>query len=545
MSVETWGYWYFARVLKETGLFVIADRSPLYTIYLNLFTWIGYPHSVELEYIVTTLIGVYAFYTFLKPLIGRIAVTVFLVSWIPIFQLAEPSVQLLSLSCVLMSAHLRISNKSRNVGLLIYFLLYLAGMLRLPNFVYMACFLIFDMNKNATVILGNLKQFFACFTAKDFTLSLRRIVFSSLLIIFSASLPVVVSIRQSPLPTNNAFFADARWFPVTGKSLTEASVIQYINWQHISKIRRAPDVIPMEDWFFTNKEIFGNAHGLKQSFLSHPQVFIQHYIQNIIKLVPTIISGTIIQRVTGLGAYPIFLLFIIGLIKYLLKTKEVTLRIYAIATGLLFLVIGITNYDLRYMLPIIPLIPFSASGLIMLGSGLIRFKSFLLPLVLLISSNLVMWKNSISALVNFNTDHSFELLTYRGQIGKDKNSLRAASPYLLDNIKHCKKGVLTNEATFVGAFLPFPISKIYSVWALPPFSTSKNSNTNKYHDLLLAERNIDCIFLSNDLKSGFGWATNTRPRYLFYVKPYIEYLRASGWILKSVPGYGWVIVPPD
>jgi len=551
MSVEQWGYWYFARVLKETGLFVIADRSPVYTIYLNLFSWIGYPHSVELEYMVTTLIGVFSFYTFLKPFIGRIAVTIFLVLWIPVLQLGEPSVQLLSLSCVLLAAHLRISKKFQHVTLLTYFLFYLAGMLRLPNFVYMAVFFTYDMNQYALLNLNKLKEFFSNYTTKSLTLSLRRNITSIFVVFFAISLSAVVFIRQSPLPLNNAFFADTRWFPVTGKSLSEASIIQYINWQHISKIPRKPGVLPIEDWFFTNKDIFPNASGLKQSFLANPQIFIQHYMQNITKLVPTIISGTVLRKIPYLLTYVIFALFIIGLIKYLQRTKDVNLYIYTLATCLLILIIGLTNYELRYMLPVMPLVPFSASGLLLLGNGQIRYKSFLLPLLLLISSNFILWKNFISAVTNSNSTNPLKILTYRGTSGKktignnNYNSLRAAYPDLLGNIKHCKNGVLTLEATFVGAFLPFPISKTYGVYALPPFSTSENSNLNKYYDLLLATQKIDCIFLSNDLKMHFGWATNTRPRYLFHVKPYIEYLLANGWNIKPISGYGWVIIPSD
>jgi hypothetical protein len=35
ISGETWGYWFFARYFAETGDFISADRSPLYTLYLN------------------------------------------------------------------------------------------------------------------------------------------------------------------------------------------------------------------------------------------------------------------------------------------------------------------------------------------------------------------------------------------------------------------------------------------------------------------------------------------------------------------------------
>ena len=53
---ETFLYWFFARVFGETGTFIILGRSPLYVLYLNLFHWMGYPTSVTVEYVATTLI---------------------------------------------------------------------------------------------------------------------------------------------------------------------------------------------------------------------------------------------------------------------------------------------------------------------------------------------------------------------------------------------------------------------------------------------------------------------------------------------------------
>ena len=41
ISGESWGYWFFARVFADTGEFVAADRSPLYTLYLNGCRWLG------------------------------------------------------------------------------------------------------------------------------------------------------------------------------------------------------------------------------------------------------------------------------------------------------------------------------------------------------------------------------------------------------------------------------------------------------------------------------------------------------------------------
>ena len=67
---ETWGYWFFSRVLSEGGGFVLFDRSPLYTIYLNAFRWIGYPTSVSIEYVVTTFITLFSIVLLFRRFIG-------------------------------------------------------------------------------------------------------------------------------------------------------------------------------------------------------------------------------------------------------------------------------------------------------------------------------------------------------------------------------------------------------------------------------------------------------------------------------------------
>ena len=54
-SGEGWSYWFFARVFSETGDFIANDRSPIYTLYLNAFRWLGYPNSVTVEHIFTSI----------------------------------------------------------------------------------------------------------------------------------------------------------------------------------------------------------------------------------------------------------------------------------------------------------------------------------------------------------------------------------------------------------------------------------------------------------------------------------------------------------
>ena len=100
MGGETWGYWLFARILWETQEFIIPDRSPLYTLYLNGFRWLGYPASVTVEYMTTSFIVVAALVALFKRYLGLVIAVLAALLWIPFIQVAEPPTQKLALACV-------------------------------------------------------------------------------------------------------------------------------------------------------------------------------------------------------------------------------------------------------------------------------------------------------------------------------------------------------------------------------------------------------------------------------------------------------------
>ena len=65
-TAESWGYWVFADELYNHGEFVIQGRSPLYVLYLQLFNWIGFPFSIYMEWITTSLITGLSLYLLLR-----------------------------------------------------------------------------------------------------------------------------------------------------------------------------------------------------------------------------------------------------------------------------------------------------------------------------------------------------------------------------------------------------------------------------------------------------------------------------------------------
>lgn len=127
---ETWGYWYFARVFVESEKFIIPERSPLYTLYLNGFRWLDYPASVTVEYLVTSCIVAIALAVLFRPYLG-LGVAVFAaLLWVPFLQRSDPPVQGLALACSCLAIAARSAGNDRFRLALSYALLGLAYMFR-------------------------------------------------------------------------------------------------------------------------------------------------------------------------------------------------------------------------------------------------------------------------------------------------------------------------------------------------------------------------------------------------------------------------------
>mgnify|MGYP000143723055 CR=1 FL=1 len=91
---------------------------------------------------------------------------------------------------------------------------------------------------------------------------------------------VVSSLLISQHPWNNAWFATTTWFPVSGEhtSLGEAGFIQMMNWQYIES--RYGD-FTNHDFYFTNKELFGDATTVLSAFFSNYEFVIEQWLRNI------------------------------------------------------------------------------------------------------------------------------------------------------------------------------------------------------------------------------------------------------------------------
>ncbi len=267
-TAESWICWFLARIFGETGKFIIVERGPLYVLYLNLFRWIGYPASVTVEYIATSLILTFSLIVLLRRYMGLFwsAFAVFL--WLPFFQFAEPPTQKLALALSCLAIVLRDMKVTRFKLASFYALLGLACMLRSTYVAFLLIFAIYDSVK----IIGQKKinGFFAVIRPRmhDWPILVVIILF------------LWFNLMQSPHKWNNAQGTSGEWFPYSGKTLTDAAFIHHYNTMYIlQKYGSYKD----KDFYFTNQELFNGASTALGAIRANPRFVARQLLQNNIK----------------------------------------------------------------------------------------------------------------------------------------------------------------------------------------------------------------------------------------------------------------------
>lgn len=546
-SEETWGYWFFARVFAETGKFVIIDRSPLYILYLNLFSWIGYPWSVTIEYIMTTVILTSALTALLKRYMSLWWAVFVILLWLPFFQISEPPVQKLALVCVCFAVFLRGGEISRLKMFVSYTLLGAVYFLRNIYVIFPIIFAVWDISN----ILKNRKMKGLFSVLKPGLNDWPILILLILLMMFN--------FRQSSHPWNNAWFSSTQWFPGNGKKLADAGYIQYANWQYIYyKYGTYKD----HDFYFTNKDLFKGATDIVGAMRVNPRFAIGRLLRNIKETFCVVAGFTMLpnmfyEKVLGLEPFyyfglilvtiPFVLAMIYGAFRATLGSK--TMRMFIIGC---IIIMGINILALprpKYSYSLIPLIMLSAFWY---GSNIknvfekktarlpwfskISFlagNSIVMPFVFIFFSNgLLTWSKITFDIVNSAKQKETIIMQTDGY------SLKASFDSLRPLVKDCK-GVLLYEHNFFGAFMDTPISNIYDIWEIPPFG---NLSDSKYNGL--RPERIDCVLLSDTLATTIGAATNCQMRYDNYIKPYIEYLKNEGAVEYPIERFGKAVIFP-
>ena len=550
MSHETSLYWFFSRVLAQTGRFPILQRGPLYSLYLMIYHPLEYPSSVIAEYIITTFISTTMLYVFMKRFTFRFAALLFSVLWVPYLQVSEPSPQKLALACSLAAITIRLHINSRKIIVSFYALLIMAYLFRPIYGVPILVFAIWDLIRymrnhgswNLFKIRPRLQTDWPLYT----------------IIVFIG----IVLIRQSPHPWNNVFASTPTWFPGNAKSF---SILQNYNGTYI--YHRFKTFLN-HDFYITNKELFGDANGTVAAIRNNP-AFVWFVASGEVTLgIPVINNMTLLPQFLGLGEnvnVVQYLLFLAISLLAIVATRQIETRIYILSLYVTLLVTFIIISGPRHYVFFIPLLGLSAIGLEKSATGIVKKIAQLIHIervkqinstfrLLLTCIVIVIYSHGSTATIQSSSQPSWPLLLSRirddlqnGELAilesRQENGQPQAIKGNVNELQHIARtchGIMTLEHTLIAAFIDIPIDQVYDIWEIPPFDTYNHSTYNK-----LTPDRINCIFVSKEMRSRIGTATNINLRYKNYVLPYAEHLlkeNAKSIVLK---GYGWAIVYPD
>lgn len=595
---ESWGNWLFARVFVESGTFVIPERSPLYTLYLNGFRWLGYPTSVTVEYLVTGLIVAAALIGLLKYYLSFGQAVFASLVWIPYLQIAEPPVQKLALACCCWALMARRA-KERRVGIPASYALFGFAYMFRPTFgIFIAVFAAYDIWH--ILKQGGLRDL----------LGRARPDLGHWPVWLALGLLIWFVLCQSPHPWNNVPFATSTYFPNSGKNARDYIFIAEANGEYI---RTRYGTFEGQDFYFTNKELFGGATTTISAIRANPGFFMKQLGRNVKSLLRySVVDWTELSAKFYVGHSNFFSLIISIAIFFgaFVASTDLSTRLFVIG-NILFLFVNIFFGHYRQpFYAIIPVLILGAwwygtqvhdilmapepsktlflTGLIGIGllslyltlrfalepgrpltspsaivivyvitlavAAIGRYGSndlalrcrsaiacLAVPVALaFLSTGASRWAILMQSIARDINRGGIHVLENRGTVAFQPQipqpDMKASFKTLQSLLQGCK-GILSYEHNFVGGFMEVPLNRVYDVWEIPPFGRLGDS---LYHGL--RPDRIDCVLVSRELATGIGQGTNFQIRYLNYIKPYAEQLRGMGATTHEIPKYGEAVI---
>lgn len=537
ITAETWTYWFFGRVLAEGGGFIVHGRSPLYTLYLNGFSWLGYPTSVSVEYLVTTLFTTVCLAVLFRRFL-RLGPAVFAaILWIPFLQvIAEPPTQKLALALTSLGVAVRMGSTGSRSGLAVsYALLALAPQFRALNFVPLIVFAAWDIVK--LLRQGGPGTLLAAVRPRrtDWPVALVVILVAGFVAF------------QSAHPWNNVWAASTAWFPNKGKSIGEAVFFQDFNRTYIlDKYGSFRD----RDFYVTNRELFGDAQTVPDAVRANPRFVFWRIASTVWRSPSAVISLTELGRLRSFIPLPVIVLLGCIAILYgaLRASKNETLVLLVIASLLQVGAAAMLKADPRVFYIMIPTLVLSAAwyGARLqaacaaaagryaskkpVQAGFLFLKWLAIPLMLVLLGNSSRWVTVMGAVADDVRQGQVRILEQR-----EPPSMKASFTELRPLIRDCK-GIMSAEHTFIGAFTDVPLDRIYDIWEIPPVGRLGDPG----YDGLRPDR-IDCVLVSATLATVIGEATNFQVRYENHVRPYARELQKMGARTYDIPEYGQLI----
>lgn len=576
---ESWGYWHFTKLLKEDLRFIMLDRSPLYTLYLLPFSIFNFPWNMDLVFLVTSSILVFAIYYFFQSYNRLLAVLIASLYHVLLLGF-EPVTQKLALAFVLIAVQLRIQqqvNRSLVAGsnlVVFYALLWMASMMRGTFRLVIFAFIFYDLWRVAGVQfrkkwffikLKSLKRVIGRFKLLlKGRLNLQTLCIKLLPLLVLFLLTLVFNFRQSNHPWNNAWLAETDWIPQTSQSLADIAIIGHMAWHTGSLVKEGES----KDIYFTHPQFFGDAKTAREMIQKRPDLYIHHFIGNKHRLHDAFLYfvgfneknagflnhspiNFLYNIIIGIGRswLVLFALMAFAILPCFREAERSTMSMAFVAMALatvfifpkaryvsqiftvfclgaihLFLLLRWANKNFvqkqfwnRVMLVATIVL---AGGLGFFISGQALHKTMRLTQIVMDQ-----YKQGLSVASIARTNHEFSMRTHYQEI--------------LQQLPACR-GIMAIEHNFFAAFSSTsPDIKVASIFSLPPFG----SYTPEQNYGLGMDR-INCLFISKRLENGVGMGTTQDTRLRDYILPYEKVLIKNGAVRYEYKNWGRLIVLP-
>ncbi len=583
-------YWFFARVLLETGGFPVFDRSPISALYLAPFQLLDYPLSFKLEYAVRAAFLFAALYTLTCQFACRPVAAFAALIWLPFLEDAAAFGQGVGLALVIFGLTLRIRDDDRRGSVVLFYALVLAAYLFRVTFLPM-------------LLLFVVVDLFTLFRHQGRSGVLHLIPRpSDWPILVPVAFCAVSLMLQWDNPWNNVYAASTTWMPINNpKSLGEANTFQLINYKlTLQKF----GTIFGHDWYVTNKVFFGDTatvadmlkanlplvasliddaipdlltgvtgktllpratHSENLVLISHFSVTLLVFCAALMRaarapsnrglfcafvlgcaatMLPQLLGGGWVARHYG-ATVPVFILaglYVGGaVVRALDREKPLDPLVFGMLAWLAVLYLGDRTLAWFAGARGFPLVPLAALAIVVVGIVFARFgpawarmiarhaSGLIVALgVLLFCDPAVQWAKMVRQAAADVAVGDLRILEIRPPNLSPNLVFRRIQPEVLS----CK-GVLALDHLFYASFLPMPIDRFYGAQDIPPIGKLGGEVPNP-----LTPDKVDCLLISETFRTIEGSGINIGLRYRNYVKPYEDKLLALGAEKRELPGYG-------
>ena len=524
---ETWGYWYFSKILAQTGEFIIFDRSPLYVSILTFLNTIKYPLNIIIHNAVLAIIISASFLYLCKgyawwPIIFILSAG-FTIETIK----SEPPTLGLAMALLNFSIGIRLWGMSSNKIFHSYILMIISFLIR-PNFIVpIIIFAAYD--------LYNQKQF----ELKN--LNLKKIKINHFfLVALVSSIFIIPYTSQSTSPINNAWFTSTSWKPTDGKSMASASFFQSQHARFIEKKKGLPCCDAEKSFYYSELGPFPKADGsIIRAILENPQFIFTDAVQKT-HMYTELVAKIVAYRFENIAQiFPRYTFY------------------YAIVC---LLIITFCTFNIRSVEFLLLLISFivMSSAIILLNIPKDRYITFIFPIFLIFYLNVINVLAGLALRMNLLNEKYFKLfaiiiafiifkffqeprlvvtdmvkegfsngpITHAQQRVQEILRKREIITFINSYSSRCDSILTTTDMPFIGAFSSIDLGRINDYWIFPP-SSRELMNADSF-----SEFDFDCIFV-NDQISG-----SSEYRYKFFVLPLEKNIVESGGRTEIIPGYG-------